>query len=177
MANVEEALNQSHQEDEKPIQNKKQTQSSSKSVPKDKKSSKKDKSRNRSDSKQKPVGFTDESSIAASVEVESRGSNRVSRRGVIHRESMSESASTTKGDKETKKKKSKSKKSKKDKKRKKSGKKSKKGKKRRFHSDSDSSNSSSDSSDSSEWSLNDKEDDYGPPETISNGSDNWVGRS
>jgi hypothetical protein len=153
---------------------KKQTQNSSKSAPKDAKQTKKDQSRNKSETKQKSAGMTDEiSSVAHSEDQESKSSSRVTRRGQVNRESQSESAGTTKGDK---KKSKKSKKSKKDKKRKKSGKK-KKSKKRRFNSDSSSSNSSSDSSDSSQWSLNDKDVEYGSPEKISDGSDQWEGRS
>lgn len=78
---------------------------------------------------------------------------------------------------------SKRKKNKKDKKSKK-GKDRKKGKgkkhkkRKKNHSDSSSSNSSDESSEaSSDWSLNDGDVDYGSPERISDGSDQWEGRS
>ena len=74
----------------------------------------------------------------------------------------------------------KKKKSKKDKKNKKDkGKKKGKGKnKKKKKKGSDSSGSdSSNSSDSSDWSLNDGDVNYGPPERISDGSDMWEGRS
>ena len=70
----------------------------------------------------------------------------------------------------------KDKKGKKDKGKKKRGKKHKK--KKKHGSDSSSSNSSDDTSDaSSDWSLNDGDVDYGDPERISDGSDQWEGRS
>lgn len=58
----------------------------------------------------------------------------------------------------------------------------KKGKAKKFHSDSseggNKKSSSSESSDSSaEWSIGDSKVDYGSPERMSDGSDNWEGRS
>ena len=85
----------------------------------------------------------------------------------------------SKQDKKKKKKKDKKHKEKeKEKDKGKKGKKDKKKKKRkRFDSDS-SSNSSDDSSElSSNWSIDDKHVDYGSPEKLSDGSDQWEGRS
>lgn len=79
--------------------------------------------------------------------------------------------------KEKKSKKDKADKAEKAEKKEKKSKKHKKKKKKKNHSDSSSSNSSSTSEASSDWSIGDRNYDYGTADRISDASDQWEGRS